>query len=199
MTEEVKVEPKEEEVKDVSINEHDGLSHLSEEDKKRVVELREENAKRRHRAKELEKELNEYKEEQQKIKEEKLKEDGKLQELLDAKQKEIDELKGLKETNEEYENTFKEQLEAIRKKLTKQQIDLIDDSGWTISKQLKWALQMSENNKSLNDGPGSERPGGDIVPKNIDLNEYRGPKGRIKLASLKSADLKKYNIIMEML
>jgi hypothetical protein len=188
-----------EEVENESSND-DVIENMSPKDATRIIkELRKENANKRGDYKKLKEELDKLTAAQQAEKEEKLKEDGKLQELLEEKQKEIIELKSLKETNEEYENTFKEQLDAALKKLSPEQIELIEDSNWTISKKLKWALKMSEKNMTLTASPGSERPGGDTIPKDINLDEYRGPKGRIKLAKLRPIDPKKYGMILDML
>lgn len=196
MSEETKtVEPEvKEEVKQEN---HEGLDHLSEQDKSKVLKLRKENAERRNENKELKKQLEEIQSTIQKQKEDKLIEDGKLQELLDEKSKELDSLKGVQEENATLKKHFEKQLEAATQKLSKEQQELIEDSGWDIAKKLDWALRFSDKNISLKDSPDSKRPGDDTT-KTLDINEYRGPEGRKKLAALRRENPKKYELVMNL-
>ena len=179
-------------------NDHPELSHLSDEDRNKVLSLRKEAADRRVKNKELTKELEAIKSKIQKAEEDKLIEDGKLKELLDEKQKQLDDLLSIKDENDKLKTHFEKQLEAAMKKIGKEQRELLDDSGWDVAKKLEWALRFSDNNLSKNDSPDAARPGGEQVDKNIDLNEYKGPAGRRKLTALKTSDPKKYALIMNL-
>lgn len=178
-------------------NKHEGLSHLSPEDQAKILELRNESKKYRLEKKQLAEQLSKLEQESQARKEKELEEQGKFKELLAEKEKELEALKKIKADNEEYENTFKEQLETAMKKLSAEQIELIEDSEWPVSKKLKWAIKLSDENRSRKDTPGVQRPGGEIAPNNIDLKEYSGPKGRIKLAALRNTNPKLWQQIMD--
>lgn len=175
-----------------------GLSHLQEDDKNMILDLRKEAAEKRIKAKELEKELNKIKAEQQERENNKLKEDGKLQELLDAKEKELNELKSLKDENEQHKEFFTKQLETALGKLSQTNQDLINDSGMALPKKLEWALRLGEEKLSKTDSPDSRRPGGDASLPEIDLEEYKGPEGRTKLLKLRDVNKPLYEKILEL-
>jgi chromosome segregation ATPase len=177
--------------------EHEGLTHLSEEDKNKILRLRRESADRRTQIKELKEELNTIKTKTQKQEEDKLIEDGKLKELLDEKQKQLDELSGIKDENDKLKTHFEKQLEAATNKLSKEQQELINDSGWDVAKKLEWALRFSDKTLSKNDSPDAKRPGGE-QPESVDLSEYKGPEGRKKLAMLKFTNPAKYKLVMDL-
>jgi hypothetical protein len=77
-------------------------SNLPEDIQREIFELHRENASRRRRSKELESELANINESLKKQDEDKLKEQGKLKEFLDKKEKELSELKNVKNENETY-------------------------------------------------------------------------------------------------
>ena len=128
----------------------------------------------------------------------KLKEDGKLQELLDNKEKELTELKGIKNENEKNKEFFTLQLETALKKLPQTQIDLINDSEMPISKKLEWALKLGNESLSKIDSPDNRRPGGDVLNPDINLDDYKGPEGRKKLLRLRDSNKSLYEQILEL-
>jgi chromosome segregation ATPase len=173
-------------------------SNLPEDIQREIFELHRENASRRRRSKELESELASINENLKKQDEDKLKEQGKLKELLDKKEKELSELKNVKNENETYLKAFEKQLNDIKKTLNKDQVELIEDSGWPLAKQLEWAQRFSKQSKTRSAAPDSARPGGEGEIKNIDIAEYSGPQGRVKLAKLRQTNPEKAKLIMEL-
>jgi hypothetical protein len=180
-------------------DDHPGLAHLGADDKTMVLRLRKENAERRTKNKELPSQIDDINAKISKEQEAKLVEDGKLKELLEKKEQELAELQGIKETNDEYEQTFKEQLEAAKKKLKPELVQLLnEESGLTIAKKLKWANQLMKENLARTASPDSKRPGGDAVEEDIKLSEYSGTEGRKKLVALKSSNPTKYQLILDL-
>ena len=177
---------------------HPGLSHLNEDDRQLVLSLRKEASDKRVKNKELAKELEAVRTQIQENKEQKMREDGKLQELLTEKEKELEDLLKVKEENETLKQHFEKQLEAATQKLSKEQQELINESGWDIAKKLEWALRFTEKGQSQTESPDAKRPGGEQPDKNIDLNEYQGPQGRKKLVMLKRTNPKRYDLIMSL-
>jgi len=192
---EVKTETKQPEIEPE--NNHPGLSHLNEEDRKEILALRKEAADRRVKAKEIEQELNKMKREQQKREEERLIEEGKIKELLDVKEKEIETLVPLREKVSNYEQYFQDQLEIAMGKLTETQKEFINDSDMTIEKKLKWAIKFSSEGLAPAAPPDSVRPGGKAPTEKINISEYLGPVGRIKLVELKKTNPNLFDAIVK--
>lgn len=176
----------------------DNLEHLTEKDKQVYEELRRENAKRRIRNKELEKEINDIQSKIKKQEENKLKEDGKLKELLEAKEKELEEMQPLKDELEQYKLLLSEQLEAELKKLPAKQRDLITESTLSQVEKIKWAKTLSESVRTQGDSPDSARPGGDVPLPDIKLSDYEGPEGRKKLIEIRNTKPKLYDEILKL-
>lgn len=175
---------------------HKGLEGLDEKTISEVLKLRKENAGRRLRERDALEKLDKMEAEKKAAEEAKLLADGKLKELLTAKESEIEGLKTYKGKVEEYEEQFGKQLEAIVAKLSKDQQEMINDSGWNVAKKLDWATRLAGQKGVLN-GPDSKRPDGTIVDiKNIKLEDYKGPEGRKKLGLLKTTDPNLYKSIM---
>jgi len=167
-------------------------------EQKEIYKLHQENKDRRLKSKEVEKERDEL---QKKIKDNEdaqLKADGKLQELLDSKEKELEELRPIKEENEKNNEFFTTQLETALKKLPTTQVNLINESEMTTSKKLEWALKLGNESLSNVDSPDSKRPGGNAPMPDINLDDYRGPEGRIKLMKLRDVNPKLYEQILEL-
>jgi hypothetical protein len=179
-------------------NKHPGLDHLDEATKSEILSLRKEAKDRRLKYKELSAEFEKMKDENAKSKEAKLIEEGKIQELLEERTKELEELKPLRDKLNTYETQFEAQLEAIVSKLSKDQQELISESGWDIAKKLTWANKLAEQAKVVSNGPDSKRPGGDINADDVNLDDYTGPQGRIKLAKLKLENPKKWETVMSL-
>lgn len=204
MTTDITVDPSREDLANTETEEkpvedkHQGLSHLNEEDREYILRLRNESKEYRLAKKELAEKLAEKERQESERKQKELEEQGRYKELLEEKEKEIERLKNLESENSEYKETFTEQLDTALKKLNAEQQELIEDSGWSVNKKLKWALKMSDENKSKTDSPGSQRPGGDKAPTNIDLSEYKGPSGRKKLAALRNTNPKLYQQILDL-
>ena len=174
-----------------------GLEHLDETTRAEILKLRKESADKRVKNKELATQLEEIRVEQQKAKEAKLKEDGKLQELLTEKEQELESLLPLKEKVANYEKHLSEQLEAATAKLDDVQAEMIKESGWSIDKKLEYAIKLAGQVKPVN-SPDSKRPGGDMPANDINLDEYSGPQGRVKLVALKQTNPKLYEQVMGM-
>lgn len=193
---EVKKEPevKEPETKEPETKEPEKYTS----EQKEIYKLHQENKERRLKAKELQEEIDKLSAQKKADEEAKLKEDGKLQELLDAKEKELEELKPLKEENEKNTEFFTTQLETALKKLPATQIDLINESEMPISKKLEWALKLGNESLSHVDSPDSRRPGGDVPDPNINLDDYKGPEGRKKLLKLRDSNKRLYEQILEL-
>jgi chromosome segregation ATPase len=173
-------------------------SDIPEAAQKEIFELHRENSSRRRKSKELEQELNAIKDNLKRQDEEKMLEQGKLKELLEKKEMELAELKGVKAENENYLKAFEKQYDTIKKGLTKEQVELLDESEWPLAKKLEWAERFSKQKKTQSAAPDSARPGGSGEIKNIDIAEYSGPNGRIKLAKLRQTNPEKAKLIMEL-
>jgi len=173
-------------------------SDIPEMAQKEIFELHRENSARRRKSKDLEQELNSIKDNLKKQDEDKLIEQGKLKELLDKKEMELADLKGVKAENDNYLKAFEKQYDTIKKGLTKEQIELLDESEWPLSKKLEWAERFSKQGKTQSAAPDNARPGGTGEIKNIDIAEYSGPDGRVKLAKLRVTNPDKAKLIMEL-
>lgn len=181
-------------------NKHPGLDHLDDNTRNEILSLRNEAKDRRLKNKDLQKELEELKSIVNKAKEDKMIEEGKLQELLGEKEKELESLKPLAEKVAAYEKQFETQLDAVVSKLTPEQQELINDSGWSLDKKLTWATKLAEQIPLTPNGPDSKRPGGDQTNiDDINLDDYRGPQGRKRLAMLKHTNPKQYDKILNTL
>jgi len=174
------------------------LAHLSDKDKAEYLKLRDEAAAKRIKNKELNDELETLRTQIRKQTDEKLLEDGKLKELLDAKQTELDELLPIKEQYDEYNKYFEDQLEATLTTLAPGQKQLIEESGWNVSKKLSWAQKFKDEIVNIADGIGSKRPGPDVDVKDIKLEDYEGQTGRAKLIALKTDNPKLFDTILSL-
>jgi hypothetical protein len=170
----------------------------SEEAQRKIYELHKENAARRFKEKELQKELDSINAKIKKQDEAKLKEDGKLKELLEAKEKELEDLKKVKEQNKKYEKSFQTQLEAVLKKLSESQQTIINESGWSLDKKLTVANQFVTESKPQSVSVDAARPGGDGVIKNINLDDYKGKAGLEKLLRLRTSNPNLFKLVTEL-
>jgi hypothetical protein len=183
----------------VEKNDHPGLEGLDDATKTEIIKLRRESAERRVKAKEIQTELESLKAEREAEKQRKMEEDGKLKELLDIKSKELEELQGVKKEKELYDSIFKEQLETAIGKLSTTQAELIAESGLSIGDKLKWANRLAQESTTKKDSPDSTRPGGDgEIIKDINLDDYAGKEGRLRLAQLQTTNPKMFDLVVKM-
>jgi hypothetical protein len=177
---------------------HPGLAHLSDKDQQMIVDLRQEAAGNRVKAKEFESKLSELMEENRKRNEAELKKQGKLEELLSAKENEISELKPLQDKVSGYEKYFQEQLDAALEQLTEIQREFINDSDMDLQKKWKWATKLkSEGVAPVAPPPDSVRPGGQAPSEGFDIADYKGPDGVKKLAALKYTNPNLFEAILK--
>jgi len=178
---------------------HPALEHLDDTTRNEILSLRNEAKERRLKTKELQKQLDELNAASEKAKQDKLIEEGKIQELLDERTKEVESLKPLAEKISEYEKQFETQLEAEVSKLNPEQQELINESGLPLIKKLNLAKSLSKQIEKPKDGPDSKRPGGDFNADDINLEDYKGKEGRIKLVKIKQDNPKKFEAIMTLM
>lgn len=171
-------------------------SNLPREAQAEIYRLHVENKDRRLKAKELQAQIDKLAAETSKKEEEKLKEEGKLKELLDLKEQELSELSKIKEENDNYRSHFEAKLEGMLNKLPQDQVELINESGMTLSKKLQLAEKLTENSLSQSDSPDSTRPGGEVPETKINLEDYSGPEGRKALIHLQVTNPKLYSKII---
>lgn len=179
------------------------IDHLDDKTQAEIRKLREENAARRIKAKELEDkvaELDRIKAEYDKEKQRKLEEDGKLKEIIELKDKELQNFQGTKEKMEKYEKYFSDRLEAEMKGLTETQIEELNSYNLSVEEKLKWINnRKAEKGISVN-SPSSERPGGGVKDYAAVIKEYL--EGNLKkkseiLFNSKANDKTLYQTLMD--
>jgi len=186
-----------EEKKTEEVKEHAGLSHLPEEDRKMIIDLREEAARKRIKAKEATSELETLKAEKKASEEQKMVEDGKLKELLDSKEVELKELSPLKDKVTSYEAYFTGQLEEQLKELPDTQRELIESTNMDVAKKLEWVQKLQKEVNGLKPTIDSVRPGGNAPDEKIDMKEYIGIEGQRKLVNLSKTNRPLYDAIIK--
>lgn len=173
-------------------------SEYSEKAQREIYELHKENKNRRLKARDLETKLNELTKKIEMSEEQKMKEEGKLQELLQKKESELEQFGKIKEEHEMLTKHFQAHLESTLGKLSPQQAELINESGMSLAKKLEWATRLSNENLSQSDSPDKARPGGKADEPHVDLDEYRGKRGREKLIALSLTNPKLYQRILDL-
>jgi hypothetical protein len=198
-TETVQEEQTIEQRQETTEDKHQALSHLDDVTRNEILSLRNEAKERRLKSKELQKQLDEMKAVQDKANEQKLIDEGKIKELLEERTKELDSLKPLVEKVQTYEQQFETQLEAVVSKLSSEQQDLIKESGLPLTKKLNLANSLIKQVDVKPNGPDSKRPGGEINVDDVNLDDYKGKEGRIKLSQIRQNNPKKFEAIMNMM
>lgn len=176
---------------------HPGLAHLSDDDKQLILQLRDEAAKKRLKAKEAMTELEKLKAEKKASEEQKMIEDGKLKELLEARESELKELTPLKDKVSSYEAFFESELEQNLKELPEAQAELINATKMDVAKKLEWAKKLQKEVNGLKPTIDSVRPGGKAPEDKIDMSEYIGLEGQRKLVNLSKTNRPLYDAIIK--
>jgi hypothetical protein len=153
---------------------------------KMILQLRAENASRRLKEKETSerlKLLSELEEKARKSEEERMANDGKLKELLDLKEKEINDLKPLKDYHAKSETYFGGKLEAAMKSLTEAEREVIGQiPGSSVDRLAAAEKLISARGGASNDDLGG-RPGQSTLTGS-QFAEYLDPKNWRALSAL---------------
>lgn len=145
--------------------------------------------------KKTQKKLEEFLLEQEKTKQAQLEKQGEFEKLYN----------GLKADNEslskfkiEIESDLQAELDKELENASDLHKQLINDSAMSLQKKISYLRQLKGDKKSVNDSLNSERAGGDAVLSNIDLSQYIGKSGRVKLMQLRKTDPKLWDKVIEL-
>ena len=178
--EEKKIEPIIEDVKTYSFEEQSDY----------IAKLKDENAKNRIKNAELKESSragNDAIETLKKIEETKLADEGKYKEILEAKDKELSEMKVDKELLDKYEIVFKKDLDDEIKGLGESTVKMILESGKPVADQLEMARAIRKESGLNSNSPASQKAGGGLSDSNGEdaiTKEYNEERDPLKRANL---------------
>jgi hypothetical protein len=144
--------------------------------------------------KKTQKRLEEVVQKQEEAERLKLEEQGKFKELYDSLKTEHDNLAKFKN---EIETDLQAELDKELDNADDLHKQLIRDSGMSLQKKISYLRQLKGEKKPVNNSPNNERAGGEAMLSNIDIKDYQGKEGRVKLMQLRKTDPKLWEKIIE--